>query len=178
MDSHATAGSLPLCSQPPSLQPLHSCSNHSEPLALPVQHTRFSGKRLRPTRSSAPLAFVRARSGNVGGPRVPSDDGTASAPRLVPIGPRGFASARGHGRQCWLGAFAAPAPRSVGSLGRPQRDDRRARRPPTPRQTASVGRAQRARRRGGRATWLILPVVICLSQRLSHACVSMNYFRL
>lgn len=24
------------------------------------------------------------------------------------------------------------------------------------------------------ATWLILPVVICLSQRLSHACVSMN----
>ena len=28
------------------------------------------------------------------------------------------------------------------------------------------------------ATWLILPVVICLSQRLSHACVSMNKFRL
>uniref|UniRef100_K3YD22 Uncharacterized protein n=1 Tax=Setaria italica TaxID=4555 RepID=K3YD22_SETIT len=28
--------------------------------------------------------------------------------------------------------------------------------------------------RGGRATWLILPVVICLSQRLSHACASMN----
>ena len=26
----------------------------------------------------------------------------------------------------------------------------------------------------GLATWLILPVVICLSQRLSHACVSMN----
>ncbi|WZY93732.1 hypothetical protein YC2023_066061 [Brassica napus] len=28
------------------------------------------------------------------------------------------------------------------------------------------------------ATWLILPIVICLSQRLSHACVSMNEFRL
>ncbi|KAF3615396.1 hypothetical protein FXO38_35144 [Capsicum annuum] len=28
------------------------------------------------------------------------------------------------------------------------------------------------------ATWLILPVVIYLSQRLSHACVSMNKFRL
>jgi hypothetical protein len=28
------------------------------------------------------------------------------------------------------------------------------------------------------ATWSILPVVICLSQRLSHACLSMNYFRL
>ena len=30
----------------------------------------------------------------------------------------------------------------------------------------------------GRATWLILPVVICLSQRLSHACASMNQFEL
>ena len=26
------------------------------------------------------------------------------------------------------------------------------------------------------ATWLILPVVICLSQRLSHACLSINAF--
>lgn len=26
-----------------------------------------------------------------------------------------------------------------------------------------------------KATWLILPVVICLSQRLSHACLSVNY---
>ena len=34
------------------------------------------------------------------------------------------------------------------------------------------------RRRQRNATWLILPVVICLSQRLSHACVSMNKFRL
>ena len=25
-------------------------------------------------------------------------------------------------------------------------------------------------------TWLILPVVICLSQRLSHACLSMNFY--
>ena len=25
-------------------------------------------------------------------------------------------------------------------------------------------------------TWLILPVVICLSQRLSHACLSINDF--
>ena len=25
-------------------------------------------------------------------------------------------------------------------------------------------------------TWLILPVVICLSQRLSHACLSINKF--
>ena len=27
-----------------------------------------------------------------------------------------------------------------------------------------------------KATWLILPVVICLSQRLSHACLSINSF--
>ena len=27
-----------------------------------------------------------------------------------------------------------------------------------------------------KVTWLILPVVICLSQRLSHACVRINKF--
>ena len=32
---------------------------------------------------------------------------------------------------------------------------------------ASVGNAQ---------TWLILPVVICLSQRLSHACLSISFY--
>ncbi|KAM3691226.1 hypothetical protein ACJW31_08G000600 [Castanea mollissima] len=42
-----------------------------------------------------------------------------------------------------------------------------------PRPRASLGlRATPASTRN--ATWLILPVVICLSQRLSHACVSMN----
>ena len=44
------------------------------------------------------------------------------------------------------------------------------------------GRARRALRKKQRAggphgaTWLILPVVICLSQRLSHACLSINCF--
>ena len=33
-----------------------------------------------------------------------------------------------------------------------------------------TGRARRT------VTWLILPVVICLSQRLSHACLSINKF--
>ena len=28
----------------------------------------------------------------------------------------------------------------------------------------------------GIATWLILPVVICLSQRLSHACLSISFY--
>lgn len=32
------------------------------------------------------------------------------------------------------------------------------------------------RARGTVVTWLILPVVICLSQRLSHACLSINKF--
>eukprot|EP01018_Ginkgo_biloba_P040569 Gb_34921 [translate_table: standard] len=49
--------------------------------------------------------------------------------------------------------------------------------------TSSTGASSPAAQRAGRptfrdATWLILPVVICLSQRLSHACVSMNSFRL
>ena len=37
-----------------------------------------------------------------------------------------------------------------------------------------AGRAHAAPTSKRNATWLILPVVICLSQRLSHACVSMN----
>ena len=40
------------------------------------------------------------------------------------------------------------------------------------RETDSVGRAPRTTV----ATWLILPVVICLSQRLSHACLSTNLY--
>ena len=39
---------------------------------------------------------------------------------------------------------------------------------PLPRQTGSGSTWE--------ATWLILPVVICLSQRLSHACLSINCF--
>ena len=41
-----------------------------------------------------------------------------------------------------------------------------------------AGRARATPASMRNATWLILPVVICLSQRLSHACVSMNKFRL
>ena len=33
-----------------------------------------------------------------------------------------------------------------------------------------------ALRSGDVQTWLILPVVICLSQRLSHACLSINTY--
>ena len=43
---------------------------------------------------------------------------------------------------------------------------------PTVRRSPTFGRASVSTARA--VTWLILPVVICLSQRLSHACLSMN----
>ena len=43
---------------------------------------------------------------------------------------------------------------------------------PAPTQRDRSARAEQSRA----ATWLILPVVICLSQRLSHACLSINCF--
>ena len=49
--------------------------------------------------------------------------------------------------------------------------------PRATRSASCVSARTRPRVRGGRrllATWLILPVVICLSQRLSHACASIN----
>ena len=71
----------------------------------------------------------------------------------------------------------APRPSRVRSAGCAARRWRRAR-------VVGVGAraATRSVPRGvpfgseGLATWLILPVVICLSQRLSHACVSINSF--
>lgn len=53
------------------------------------------------------------------------------------------------------------------------------------RASCEMGCARRSHGRLGRhvtasttriATWLILPVVICLSQRLSHACLSTNFY--
>ena len=74
------------------------------------------------------------------------------------------------GRTCAVGALrttrfsSRPEPASPGWGGAQDAEGRRAMMPP----------------RGGRTaawrtvTWLILPVVICLSQRLSHACLSIN----
>ena len=48
-----------------------------------------------------------------------------------------------------------------------------------PRVSAAPGPGREARRYAGAgriATWLILPVVICLSQRLSHACLSITAY--
>ena len=64
-------------------------------------------------------------------------------------------------------AAASPPSSGWGAAAALTHDERARARPPR-------GRAARPRSPRGRATWLILPVVICLSQRLSHACVSMN----
>lgn len=71
--------------------------------------------------------------------------------------------------ECTTADAFAPPPRRIASLLRPRRG-RWVR--------AGRGVACGLCRTEGFATWLILPVVICLSQRLSHACVSMNNFRL
>ena len=45
---------------------------------------------------------------------------------------------------------------------------------PIPLPSGGVGQVHAMSASHRNATWLILPVVICLSQRLSHVCVSMN----
>ncbi|GKV20110.1 hypothetical protein SLEP1_g30274 [Rubroshorea leprosula] len=69
----------------------------------------------------------------------------------------------------WIGALAPSCP--IEAFAAKNRRARRVApdRPPWGRPWA--GEAPVSARN---ATWLILPVVICLSQRLSHACVSMN----
>jgi len=63
----------------------------------------------------------------------------------------------------------------------PAGPDPRIRAPPVELLRASHrGQGRAAPPRGGRppkiVTWLILPVVICLSQRLSHACLSISNY--
>ena len=101
----------------------------------------------------------------------PSPADGASNPRRPCEGPR---RALGSGRLSSREGHA-PTPRTT-------REARRAaRRARPPRTTARLPGPPAARPRASGetasyedATWLILPVVICLSQRLSHACVSMN----
>ncbi|CAA6674302.1 unnamed protein product [Spirodela intermedia] len=128
------------------------------------------------------------RSG-AGGPRAPP------TPRCARGGRDGGRPPRGAGRcVVWRGVGASRRPpplptdatpaHPLGSVVSRPSTRRRARavrttagvRTPQPRRARARwgGRGPRAGVAGGRATWLILPVVICLSQRLSHACVSMN----
>ena len=83
-----------------------------------------------------------------------------------------------------LGVVDGPLGNSVGAIGWPggpvaaslQGPDRSGLRPPV---RISLCPASAGCRHGTAAafkivTWLILPVVICLSQRLSHACLSIS----
>ena len=113
-----------------------------------------------------------------GGSPAPSD---GMRVRLLFSRKRGLAGtfARPGGTAAWLEETGAPRERSSCVLRlqsqnlsfRPSRPGRR---------LAGSGRggARRSRLAPPRpetiATWLILPVVICLSQRLSHACLSMR----
>ena len=67
------------------------------------------------------------------------------------------------------GRPVAPFPRWPGG-----RKGARGRLHATPRPTPGRGPAGGDARGSAEATWLILPVVICLSQRLSHACASIS----
>lgn len=80
-------------------------------------------------------------------------------------GPRFHARTEGFGKCCGPRTGARVAPFCPTFQKRPNDARRRARLRP------------RAPMSARKATWLILPVVICLSQRLSHASVSMNEFR-
>lgn len=82
-----------------------------------------------------------------------------------------YARALGFGALCgYTGSSTSVFPPSV-------RRSLRATAAPASDRTGSVGRAYAAPASEKRnATWLILPVVICLSQRLSHACLSISNY--
>ena len=68
-----------------------------------------------------------------------------------------------------------PPPESRGRQINEASIERRSRPPATPRSPPGpVEGSRRGGRRSRRATWLILPLVTCLSPRLSHACVTIN----
>ena len=96
--------------------------------------------------------------------------------RRPPWGIRGY-TRRGNAGWC-LAMSGPPLLRRMESekTRGPPRRSKRVRAPVPKSDEVEAGLLRRARRRQRIATWLILPVVICLSQRLSHACVSINSF--
>ena len=126
--------------------------------------------------------------------RVQSKDGTSTdrpkPGKLRPASPRGGSGGpqgRGPRPRAWRSdPPSRPRPRASAGPQDAERSEREggAQRPPRPDRDRNGNQAP-ARPPGAPrprdaaasyedATWLILPVVICLSQRLSHACVSMN----
>ena len=122
----------------------------------------------RPTQEQRENAAAREpRMGRRGGPRRSSRGGYA--PRASRPSGRGRrpGESRGGWRMPCGGGPAMPA--------RPQRAVHRTVHPPIAKLFGAVKRVDGQPRRTI-VIWLILPVVICLSQRLSHACLSISNY--
>ena len=169
------AGPPPSCGRLPAPVPRHSTAFHG-PCRLTEKEclraaTRPTGRRARTRslRSGRPPGAPRRLRGACGvASRCP-------APPACRHRHGHLARAIGHGccPRYRLTVALPPCLRIGETLSK---DDGRPRPPPPPlpRPGAAGARRPAPARRRGRATWLILPVVICLSQRLSHACASMN----
>jgi hypothetical protein len=127
---------------------------------IPVLRTRSGGipKRCRPFSPRAPSGVLGRPHG--GRPCSKHADSAAVAHGRPPV----LSDAERDAGTGVLSPLFCP----IGALSLDTHDDR-----PRPVPSGSAGLAREAVSRRN-ATWLILPVVICLSQRLSHACVSMN----
>ena len=127
-----------------------------------------------PCASSEPLAFAAAG----GGPPSALERAWSGVPPWPPV-PSGRSGLRGLSRMRWIyRSGGPPPPHPCPQCGRPWLPAGMRRCPACPcvlpPQDGGTAGAGFRRRWRTCATWLILPVVICLSQRLSHACVSMN----
>jgi hypothetical protein len=109
-----------------------------------------------PRRSASSWSSMcQPRSAPSGAPRVPVADLALGNS----VGAIGMAAGAPPVRRC--------RPRRAGCVSHPFHDI------PAPPLSGGGGRASSGARAKGRI-WLILPVVICLSQRLSHACLSIS----
>ena len=111
-----------------------------------------------------------------GFPPLPRERGERSRSGVLP----GQVEGTRRGNAGWCLAMSGPLPPPEDAVGKtrgpPRRSKERVRAPVPKSDEVESGLLRRARPRQRIATWLILPVVICLSQRLSHACVSINSF--
>ena len=111
-----------------------------------------------------------------GFPTLPRERGERSRSDVLP----GQVEGTRRGNAGWCLAMSGPLPPPEDAVGKtrgpPRRSKERVRAPVPKSDEVESGLLRRARPRQRIATWLILPLVICLSQRLSHACVSINSF--
>ena len=174
----ASGGGLPaVCSEPSPSSPLHSLPGRRGTPGIPIMFLcclPVCYGNVAFTSPSPPPARLTAERD---GPRCvsradmrPSDPGKAAWRT-------GGASAPGCGKQSRAAGTPFPAPMRTEDRRRPCAVRPGPRPPPGAKHPGGARAKDRARCATAsprNATWLILPVVICLSQRLSHACVSMN----